>query len=183
MAKLVLFMADGFEEIEGLTVVDVLRRGGVEVTTVSIMEHRVVESSHGVKIYADAMYADVDFSAYDGLVLPGGMPGTTNLMGHDGVNEQIRAYAAAGKLVAAICAAPTVLGQAGLLKNIPATCFPGCEDKLNAAQYTQTQVEHHGNIITGQAMGAAIPFALEILKTVAGQQSAEKVASSIVFKG
>ncbi len=181
MSKVIVFLADGFEEIEGLAVVDCMRRADIEVTTVSIMSKRTVCGSHNITVYADMMFDDVDFSAYDALVLPGGMGGTNNLMAHSGVNEQIKSFAAAGKIVSAICAAPTVLGQAGLLADKKATCYPGCEDKLNALEYTQERVTVDGNIITGQAMGSVIPFAIELISRLESIHAADRVSEAIVY--
>ena len=116
MAKIGVFLADGFEEIEGLTVVDILRRAGVEVTMISIMGRKEIHGAHQITVLADALYEEVSFENLDGVVLPGGMPGTTNLGAHDGVKKQIAVFAEKGKLVAAICAAPSVLGENGILK-------------------------------------------------------------------
>ena len=181
MSKVIVFLADGFEEVEGLAVVDCLRRAQIDVTTVSIMSKRTVCGSHKITVYADEMFDDIDFDGYDALVLPGGMGGTNNLMAHDGVNNQIKEYAASDKIVAAICAAPTVLGQAGLLTNRRATCYPGCEDNLNALEYTKERVTVDGNIITGQAMGSVIPFALELISKLESIHAADKVSSAIVY--
>lgn len=116
MKKIGIFLADGFEEIEGLAVVDILRRAGVEAQMISIMGKREISGSHNIHVQADVCYEDVDFAELDGVVLPGGMPGTLNLGAHAGVNETMKSFAEEGKLVAAVCAAPSVLGQAGLLE-------------------------------------------------------------------
>ena len=116
MKKIGIFLADGFEEIEGLTVVDILRRAGLEAVTISVMGKKEIVGSHKICVLADALYEDTDFSGLDGVVLPGGLEGTTNLGKHEGVCGTARAFTEEGKLVAAICAAPSVLGQEGILK-------------------------------------------------------------------
>ena len=130
MKQVAVFLAEGLEEIEGLTVVDVLRRAGIEVTTISISEKKEVTGSHNITILPDALFSEADWSGLDGVILPGGMPGTTNLMEHEGVRKVIQEFADQKKLVAAICAAPSVLGQAGLLRGKRATCYPGFEEQL-----------------------------------------------------
>ena len=134
MKKVLVFLADGFEECEGLIVVDILRRAGAEVTTVSVMEKRRICSSHKIELYADVMASDVNTAEYDAVVLPGGIPGTPNLAANPMVTDTCLRFAAEGKLVAAICAAPSILGQLGLLKGKKATVYPGMEDTLSGAQ-------------------------------------------------
>ena len=182
MAKIGVFLADGFEEIEGLAVVDILRRAGVEVTMISIMKRNEVHGAHAITVLADALYEEVDFAKLDGVVLPGGMPGTTNLGAHDGVKEQIAEFASAGKLVAAICAAPGVLGENGILKGKKAACYPGVEEKLLGAEVTFEEVAEDGNIITSRGMGTAIPFALSLTKYLTEEKKVEKLADAIVYK-
>ena len=177
-----VFLADGLEMIEGLTVVDMMRRAGFEVTTISIMDDIVVTSAHDVKITADVMFDDADFDAYDALVLPGGQPGTTNLGAHAGVVSQIKAYAAAGKVVGAICAAPTVLSAAGLLSGKQATCYPGCEAAFaDDVIYTPEPAVVQDNIITGRSMGQAIPFAAALIEKLGGAQLSQQVKEEIVY--
>ncbi|MCR5784059.1 MAG: DJ-1/PfpI family protein [Eubacterium sp.] len=182
MSKALVILADGFEEIEGLTVVDCLRRGEVDVTTVSIMEKRTVCGSHNITLYADKMFDDIDFASYDAIILPGGMQGTNNLMAHEGVINQIKAFDKAGKTVAAICAAPTVLGKAGILKERSATCYPGCEKDLCAKEFTGEKVTVDGNVITGQAMGSAIDFALVLIENLESIADSDRVRAAIVYK-
>lgn len=157
-------MADGCEEIEGLTVVDIVRRAKMDITMISVNGKREVTSSHGVTFLADAVAEEVDYGALDGIVLPGGMPGTLHLLDHAAVNEVIKKFAGEGKLVAAICAAPSVLGAAGILEGRRATCHPGFEEKLTGAATSEDAVVVDGNIITSRGMGTAIPFALEIVR-------------------
>lgn len=182
MKKIGIFLAEGFEEIEGLTVVDILRRAAIEAETISIMGQKEVYGSHKITVLADSLYEDVDFEKLDGVVLPGGLPGTTNLLAHAGVNETIRTFAEAGKLVAAVCAAPSVLGQAGLLEGKKATCYPGYEDKLIGAEVIYDEVAEAGNIITSRGMGTTIAFALRITAYLAGEEKAEELAKKIIYR-
>lgn len=182
MSKIGVFLADGFEEIEGLTVVDILRRAGIEVTTISIMGRKEVQGSDQITVLADALYEETDFARVDGIVLPGGMPGTKHLGAHDGVKEQITAFAAAGKLVAAICAAPSVLGENGILKGKKAACYPSFEDKLLGAEVVFEEVAEDGNVITSRGMGTAIPFALRLTAYLTTEEKAAELAESIIYK-
>lgn len=181
MANAVIFLADGFEEIEGLTVVDVLRRAGIGITTAAIRGGKIVCGSHNIKLYADDVFENVDFSQYDAVILPGGMPGTTYLMEHEGVNRVIKEFAKAGKLVAAICAAPGVLGEAGLLKGRKASVYPGFEEHLCGAEYVKNEVVIDGNIITAPGMGKALQFSFEIIRYLINGEAAEKMKEEIIF--
>lgn len=163
MKKVGIFMADGCEEIEGLTVVDIVRRAKLEMTTISITDKKGVTSSHNVTFLTDALASEVDFDGFDAIVLPGGMPGTLNLGASDMVNKVIKKFAGEGKIVAAICAAPSVLGAAGLLEGRHATCHPGFEEKLTGAITSEDAVVVDGNIITSRGMGTAIDFGLAIV--------------------
>lgn len=177
-----VFLADGLEEIEGLTVVDILRRAGVEVVTISVSGKKEVTGAHQITILADELFEQVDFTKLYGVVLPGGMPGTLNLMKHEGVNRILHQFDQEGKLVAAICAAPSVLGQAGLLKGRKATCYPGFEEKLTGAVTSTESVVQDGNIITSRGMGTAIPFALSLTAYFQGQEKAEEIGASIIWQ-
>lgn len=181
MAKIGVFLADGFEEIEGLTVVDILRRAGVEVAAISIMGRKEIYGAHEITVLADVLYEDAVFESFDGLVLPGGMPGTTHLGAHDGVKKQIKEFAAEGKLVAAICAAPSVLGENGILKGKKAVCYPSFEEKLEGAEVLFEEVVQDGNVITSRGMGTAIPFSLKIIEYLINQEKAEEIAESIIY--
>lgn len=182
MAGIGVFLADGFEEIEGLTVVDLLRRAGIEVTMISIMGRKEIHGAHQITILADTLYEEVNFKELDGVVLPGGMPGTANLGIHEGVKKQITAFAAEGKLVAAICAAPSVLGKNGILKGKKAACYPGFEEKLLGAQVIYEEVVEDENIITSRGMGTAIPFALRLTAYLMTEQKAEELKDAIVYR-
>ena len=183
MANVYVFTADGFEEIEGLTVVDLMRRAGAQVQMVSISDGLAVKGSHGIEIKADTFFEDVDFGQADLLVLPGGMPGTLHLGEHQGLTKLLTETAAQGKRVAAICAAPSVLGGLGLLKGKRAVCYPGFEDKLTGAQVGTEEVVTDGNITTSRGLGTAIPFALELISLLFGQEKAEEIGASVIYSG
>lgn len=183
MAKVYVFLADGFEDVEALIPVDVLRRGGVDVTTVSVMGDYLVESAHGVRMMADTLIEDVDASDADLLFLPGGMPGASNLYDNQRVCEAVKAQVGKGKKVAAICAAPAVvLGQLGLLDGKHATCYPGFEHLLKDATYTGDLFTVDGNITTGEGPAAAFPFAYELLAQLTDPQTADQIAEGMRFK-
>lgn len=183
MGKIGVFLAEGFEEIEGLTVVDILRRAGVEVLTIAIGGTRQVRGAHEIHVVADAVFEDVRFDELEGIVLPGGMPGTANLKAHEGVVAKVQEFAQAGRLVAAICAAPSVLGYAGVLQGRCATCYPGFEDQMEGAKAKTDPVVRDGNLITGRGMGAAIPFALALTAYLLDEKKAEEIANSIQYTG
>jgi len=182
MSRAYVFTADGMEEIEGLSVVDVLRRGGVDVKMVALGDTKKVHGSHGIDFEADLTYAEADTDAADALILPGGLKGTQNLMAHGKLGEALKKAAADGRYVCAICAAPSVLGGLGLLQGKRATCYPGFEEKLTGADATGRALEADGNIITGRAMGSAVLFSLRILEALEGEECAKKTAKAIVFE-
>ena len=185
MAKVYVFLADGFEDVEALIPIDVLRRGGVEVVTVSTTDFPLVESAHGVNIEADLQFEQCDFSDADLLMLPGGMPGASNLYAHEGVCQAVMTQFAAGKKIAAICAAPAVvLAQLGVLDGKKATCYPGFEKALAeaGATYTADLVTVDGNITTGEGPAAAFPYAYELLAQLAGKQTSDQIAEGMRFK-
>ncbi len=182
MLKTAIFLADGFEEIEALTVVDLLRRAGIDITMVSIMEGRTVIGSHRISVEADNLIGNIDFDAIDMIILPGGMPGTSNLDACEELKEKIREFADKGKKLAAICAAPTVYGKMGLLEGKKACCYPGREPDLLGADVRMTEVTKDGNILTSRGMGTAIPFGLAIIEEYLGKDAAEDMAKKIVFR-
>ena len=185
MAKVYVFLADGFEDVEALIPVDVLRRGGVDVITVSTTEFPLVESAHGVNIEADIQFEQGDYSDADLLMLPGGMPGASNLYAHDGVCEALKAQFAAGKKIAAICASPAVvLAPLGILDGKKATCYPGSEQALDqaGAKYTGDLVTVDGNITTGEGPAAAFPYAYELLTQLVDKQTSDQIAEGMRFK-
>jgi 4-methyl-5(b-hydroxyethyl)-thiazole monophosphate biosynthesis len=183
MAKVYVFLADGFEDVEALIPIDVWRRGGIDVTTVSIMEDPVVETAHGVRIIADTLFEDIDVSDADLLFLPGGMPGAQNLYNHEGVRKAVLAQAEKGKRVAAICAAPAVvLAQLGILDGKLATCYPGFEKMLTKATYTGRLITVDKNITTGEGPAAAFPFAYDLLGQLTSPPIAHQIAEGMRFK-
>lgn len=182
MAKVYEFLANGFEEIEGLAPVDILRRGGVEVVTVSITGKREVQSSHGITILADTTFEEGGrFDDADLLLLPGGMPGSTNLNAHDGVRDAIRRQYESGKRVGAICAAPMVLGSLGILKGKRATCSPGFEKYMTGAEYTGELFTVDGNIITGEGPAATLPYAYKILSFFIGEEKSRVLQAKMQY--
>jgi 4-methyl-5(b-hydroxyethyl)-thiazole monophosphate biosynthesis len=183
MAKVYVFLADGFEDVEALIPVDVLRRGGVEVVTVSVTgESQVVETAHRVQVVADAMFEDCDFSDADLLFLPGGMPGASNLNSHEGVRRALMAQHQAGRRVAAICAAPLVLGGLGILRGKRATCYPGFEQTLEGATYTAELCTVDGLVTTGEGPAAAFPFAYALLTQLVSQEVSDQIAEGMRYK-
>lgn len=179
MSAVAILVADGFETIECLTILDVLRRGGVRASLVSVMATREAVSAQQVNIVCDYTLDEVDMSEYDYIVLPGGMPGTTNLRRDQRVCDLVSGFAST-KHVAAICAAPSILGELGLLIGRKATCFPGFESSFPAGTFAGPKtVVVDGNIITASAMGQALPFALAVLEDIAGKKAVEKVREGI----
>ncbi|MEE1164096.1 MAG: DJ-1 family glyoxalase III [Lachnospiraceae bacterium] len=181
--KTAIFFADGCEEIEGLTVVDLLYRAGIPCTKVSINDIPEVTSSHEVTFRTDTTIAELDFSEYDMLILPGGVPGTPNLRACDKLMEEVVSFHKEGKQIAAICAAPGIFAELGLLKGIPATCNPSRDDLLteNGAILKENKVVVSGNIITSRAMGTAIPFGLAIVEHYLGRDTARALGENILY--
>ena len=181
MANTAIFLADGFEEIEALTVVDLLRRAGITITTVSIMGTREVTGSHNITVLADKVFDEIDFDSLDMLILPGGMPGTTNLGAYKPLTDQIISFDEKGKMLCAICAAPTVFGKLGILKGKKACCYPGCEKDLEGALIQTAPVTEDGHFITSRGMGTAIEFGLAIIAHFMDGNAARNMASKIVY--
>ena len=185
MAKVYVFLADGFEDVEALIPIDVLRRGGVEVVTISTTIFPLVESAHGVNIEADLQFDQSDYSDADLLMFPGGMPGASNLFEHEGVREALMAQYKAGKKIAAICASPAVvLAPLGILDGKKATCYPGFEQALDkgGAEYTGDLVTVDGNITTAEGPAAAFPYAYELLTQLVDKQTSDQIAEGMRYK-
>lgn len=182
MRKVFIFLADGFEEIEGLTVVDLLRRANIDITMVSITGKKQVTGAHGIELITDILFEDGDYSSGDLLVLPGGMPGTLHLMEHEGLGQLIMEYNDQGKGLAAICAAPRVLGSKGLLSGKKATCYPGNEGYLVGATVVDEDVVEAGNIVTSKGMGTAIDFSLTLIRILLNKEAADNIAASIQYR-
>lgn len=180
MKKIAVHLAEGFEEIEAVSIIDVLRRAGFEVIIVSVTGEIEVTGSHKIKITADRLFEDIDYLTIDMLVLPGGMPGSKNLKEHIGLAEQIISFNDTGKPLGAICAAPMVLGNLGILKNMEATCYPGFEGELHGAIVTENSVEQSGSVITGKGAGVAIEFSLKIVEMFLGKKAADELGEKMI---
>ncbi len=177
-----LFLGTGFEEVEAIATIDVLRRAEVELTTISVMGESFVEGAHGVRIEADKMFDEVDYSNAQMLILPGGMPGTLNLGEHEGLINILREQNKRGGWIAAICAAPSILGKMHLLRNREAVCYPGFEDQLEEAFVTKDRVKVSGNIITSKGPGCTIEFALQLAAILKGDAVASMVSEGMLVK-
>lgn len=182
MAKVYIFLADGFEEIEALTVVDVLRRAKIDISMVSVTGSELVTGAHGITTVADLKFDDTDYRDGDMLVLPGGMPGTVNLSKHDGLSRLLKEFHEKGKDLAAICAAPRILGTKGLLTGRSATCYPGNEESLLGARFQEADVVIDGNIVTSRGMGTAIDFSLALVRKLTNEAEAGKLAEAIQYR-
>lgn len=181
MSLVYVFLADGFEEVEGLTVVDLLRRAGVETKTVSIMGRRSVTSSHQVTVESDLLFEELTETA-DMLVLPGGLPGTTNLRDHAGLTELLKKQYEEGRWVTAICAAPSVLGGLGFLKGRKATSYPGFVDETMCEEYLEEPVVVDGNVVTSRGLGTAIPFGLKLTELLVSKEKADEISGAIMYR-
>lgn len=182
MRKVYVFLAEGFEEIEGLTVVDMMRRAGADTITVSVSGNRMVCGAHKIRVEADELFENGDFSDADMLVLPGGMPGTLHLLEHRGLAEVLKKADESRTGIAAICAAPRVLGSLGFLKGREAVCYPGVEEHLTGADVCTDSVVTDGHITTSRGMGTAVDFSLELISRLFGPEKADQLAKSIVYR-
>lgn len=182
MKTVYVFLADGFEEIEALTAIDVLRRAGLNVKITSVTPDEIVKGAHGVSVFCDVNFNNCDFYDADLLLLPGGMPGAETLANHKGLCKLLIDYAKTNKNIAAICAAPMVLGNLGLLEGYKVTCYPGFETYLKGAICEEKPVVHDRNIITGSGPGAALQFALKIVEVIVGKEVAAQLHSGMIVK-
>ena len=183
MKRVYMFLAEGFEDVEALIPLDVLRRGSVDVKTVSVGDGYVVTPAHGVNIEADLMFMEINPSDADLLMLPGGMPGASNLYAHEGLCEALLKQNEKGKMISAICAAPAVvLAQLGILNGKRATCYPGFEQLLTEATYTGDLVTVDGNITTAEGPAAAFPYAYELLAQLVDQATSDQIAEGMRYK-
>ncbi len=173
-------LADGFEEIEALTIVDVLRRANLEVQTVSLEETNLVRGAHNIYVNADVLFQETDYESCEMIVLPGGMPGTTNLGKHEGLTLVLKEFAKTGKWLAAICAAPSVLGELSLLVGKKVTCYPGFQQHMTGAVYVEDTVVVDGNFITSRGPGTAIAFSLQLVASLKDQQVADSIKVSMI---
>lgn len=176
-----VFLADGFEEIEALAPIDILRRAGVEVETVSITDNQVVIGAHGVPVLAERILPAIDFDDAEMIILPGGLPGSTNLDNCAELRQGIKQLYDAGKPLAAICAAPMVYGHMGLLKGLKATCYPGCESNMEGATYTASIVEKDGQFITAKGPAAAFEFGYAIAEQLVGKEKVQALRDGMIY--
>ena len=181
MAKVAIFFANGFEEIEALTVVDLLRRAGIEIDMISVTGDKKVTGSHKIPVMVDSLIENITADDYDMLVLPGGMPGTVNLEMCSRLQDAIADFNNKGKLLSAICAAPGVFGRKGILEGRKASIFPGLESELKGANVSYDEVSIDGHFTTSRGMGTAIPFGLAIIERFQGKEAANEMAQKIVF--
>ncbi len=181
MKKVALFLAEGFEEIEALGTVDILRRAKIDIVTISITNNNVVTGAHNIPVTADKIFNDIDFTNFDMLVLPGGMPGAKHLNEHDDLKNLISDFNSKGKLIAAICAAPMVLGGLGILDGKRATCYPGFEPELIGAITTEESVVVDENIITGKGPGLVFDFGLRLVEKLLSIQDRREVQNGLLL--
>ena len=174
-----IFLATGFEEIEAIAPIDIFRRANLDVVTVSISDTKYVIGAHGISVAADVLLADTDFRSADLLFLPGGMPGTKNLDASEVLKQLISVQLDKNKPVAAICAAPSILGKMGLLSGKEAVCFPGFENQLTGAMLSENKIVKSGIIHTAKGAGVAIQFALSLVAELKSQAEADRIANSI----
>jgi 4-methyl-5(b-hydroxyethyl)-thiazole monophosphate biosynthesis len=175
-----IFLADGFEEIEALTVVDVLRRADIEIRTVSIKD-KFVTGGHGIPVLADCLIEEVKAEDADMFILPGGMPGTTNLEKNEKVQQFLEHGVDNGKWIAAICAAPMILGNKGYLKDIEAICYPGFEKYLQGAVIKDNRVNVCGKFITSKGPGTAMEFAFTIVSILKSEEAAQRLKRQMQY--
>ena len=174
MSKVYIFFADGFEDIEGLTVVDLMRRAGIDIQTVSIKETREIRTSHGINILTDCTFSECDFS-------DGGMPGTKYLEEYKPLTGLLTSFYQKGGKVAAICAAPGVFERLGFLKGRNATSYPSVMEQLTSARTSLEPVVVDGNVTTSRGLGTAIDFSLSLIRQLEGRAKAEEIAESVVY--
>ncbi|WP_050606944.1 DJ-1 family glyoxalase III [Clostridium niameyense] len=182
MKKVIVLMAPGYEEIEALTVVDVLKRGEICCDICSVSSHMEVKSSNNILIKSDKKFKEVNFEEYDALIIPGGMPGSTNLRDNVEIINLVKEFNNKNKLIAAICAGPIVLGKAGVLKDKRATSYPGFEKELNCKEYVEEIVVQDSNIITSRGPAIAIYFAFKILENlIEDKEKIEKIKKDMLL--
>ncbi len=181
MAQALIFLAPGYEEVEMLTVVDMVRRANISIDMVSITEQLEVTGSHNITIKADVLFTDADFETAQMLILPGGIPGTPNLRAYEPLCEKLTAFADDEKKLAAVCAAPTVLSSLGILEGKNATCYPSYEEDFVTGNYVKQPVVVDGNVITSRGMGTCIEFAGAIIEALKDKETAEDIKTKIIY--
>ncbi|BCN29678.1 DJ-1 family glyoxalase III [Anaeromicropila herbilytica] len=182
MKKVCIFLANGFEEVEALTVVDLLKRASLDVVMVSIQDELQVTGAHKIQVVADSLFEKIEYKDVDMLILPGGMPGTNHLANHDKLINLLIEHNNKQKWIAAICAAPSVLGMNGILSGRAASCYPGFEDKLVGADVKIDNVVVSENIITSRGLGTAIEFGLKIIEILVNKSKANEIKEAIIYK-
>ncbi len=182
MKKVFVFLAEGFEEMEAVGTIDILRRGEADVTTISITGKREVTGAKGIPVVADRLFEESELTQGDMLMLPGGLPGSTNLNSHKPLKNLITTYVRQGKYVAAICAAPLVFGGLGILQGKKAICYPGVEHLLKGAIIEDLPVVCDGNIVTGKGPGLVYDFGLKLVSLLNGQAKADEVAAAMLYR-
>ncbi|MBA7515346.1 Protein/nucleic acid deglycase 3 [subsurface metagenome] len=182
MKKAFVHFADGFEEIEALTIIDVLRRADIPASMVSVTGNLSVTGAHGIVVQTDVLFENADYEDAEILILPGGLPGAHNLNAHEGLKIQLKRFHDAGKKVAAICAAPLVLGGLNILENKKATCYPGFENELLGASLSTDLAVKSDNVITSRGPGTALNFALELVSELKGRSTADQLAKAMLVQ-
>lgn len=182
MKSVYVFFAEGFEEIEALTVVDLLRRADIPVKMTGIAGGGSVMGSHGICVGMDASIGEVSLENTEMLVLPGGMPGTKHLGACEALLSLLKAADERKIRIGAICAAPSVLGDLGFLNGRKAVCYPGFEERLSGAEVLENQAVTDGHITTSRGLGTAIPFALEIISLLKGKEEADRIAATVIYR-
>lgn len=177
--KIIVFLAEGFEEIEAVTCVDVLRRAGIEVTTVALNDVEVT-GAHNMIIKADKLIQEINYKDYEGVILPGGMPGATNLRDNEEVINIVKQLYLENKLVGAICAAPIVLDRAGIIEGKKATSYPGFDKEMLSCNYIEDRVVVDKNIITSRGPGIALDFAIKIIEYLIDKDKASEIEKQML---
>lgn len=177
-----IHLADGFEEIEAISIIDLLRRAELDVQMVSVTGKTEVTGAHQITVKADILFEDVDYKNVFMIVLPGGMPGASNLDAHQGLRDQIKLFNDQERPLAAICAAPMVYGNLGVLKGKKAVCYPGFEKYLNGADVLDVPVVESANVITGKGIGAALEFGLKLIEKTVSPEKARSIAKQILVE-
>ncbi len=181
MKNVCVHLATGFEEVEAISIIDVLRRAGIEVVTVSVTGEKIVYGAQDVPVIADKLFEEIDYKNVEMVILPGGMPGSAHLDEHEGIKKVITQFDREGKKLAAICAAPMVFGNLGILEGKEAICYPGFEAHLKGAKIVDAPAVKSNHIITGKGPGTALQFALKIVETLKGEETARQLQQGMLI--
>lgn len=182
MKKIAVHLAEGFEEIEALTIIDILRRADLEVISASITKDKLVTGAHGIKVEADTLFEEIDYNNIDMIVLPGGMPGTLNLEAHEELKKKVIEFDIDEKWIGAICAAPSILGKMAMLEDREATCYPGFEKYMLGTKLSDEPVVMDKNIITSRGPATAIEFSLKLVEVLMNKEKADELAKGLLSK-